>query len=75
MNEFVRRPVLYEDRYPDEHNPKQRDRQGYSMAKIIAQRAFSDAAEQSGDWDATSGVLGRIAEEHARRTTAHVFQG
>ena len=55
MNEFVRRPVLYEDRYPDEHNPKRTpDRQGYSMAKIIAQRAFSDAAEQSGDWDAVT---------------------
>ena len=55
MNEFVRRPVLYEDRYPDEHNPKRTpERQGYSMAKIIAQRAFSDAAEQSGEWDAVT---------------------
>ena len=53
MNEFVRRPVLYEDRYPDETNPRRTpDRQGYSMGKIIAQRSFSDAAEESGDWDA-----------------------
>ncbi len=53
MNEFTRRPVFYEDRYPDEYNPKRTpDRQGYSMAKNIAQRAFSDAAEKNGDWDA-----------------------
>ncbi len=53
MQEFVRRPVLYEDRYPDEENPRRTpNRQGYSMGKIIAERAFSDAAEASGDWDA-----------------------
>ena len=53
MNEYVRRPVFYEDRYPDEQNPRRTaDRQGYSMGKVIAQRAFSDAAEESGEWDA-----------------------
>ena len=53
MQEFRRRPVFYEDRYPDETNPRRTpDRQGYSMGKVIAQRAFSDAAEESGEWDA-----------------------
>jgi len=54
MQEFVNRPVLYEDRYPDEQNPKRTPKkgQGYSMSKVIAQRAFSDAAERSGNWDA-----------------------
>jgi nucleoside-diphosphate-sugar epimerase len=54
IKEFVRRPVLYEDRYPDELNPKRTPErgQGYSMGKLIAQRAFSDAAEKSDRWDA-----------------------
>lgn len=54
MQEYVRRPVLYEDRYPDEQNPKRtvKGGQGYSMGKVHAQRAFSDAAEASGRWDA-----------------------
>ncbi len=52
--ELTRRPVLYEDRYPDEQNPKRTPArgQGYSMGKIVAQRAFSDAAERHGGWDA-----------------------
>jgi nucleoside-diphosphate-sugar epimerase len=52
--EIARRPVFYEDRYPDESNPKRTPErgQGYSMGKVIAQRAFSDAAEESGRWDA-----------------------
>lgn len=53
IQEMVRRPVLYEDRYPDEQNPKRTpERKGYSMGKVIAERAFSEAAEQSGTWDA-----------------------
>ncbi len=54
LQEFVRRPVFYEDRYPDEQNPKRTPAkgQGYSMGKVIAERAFSDAAEINGDWDA-----------------------
>jgi nucleoside-diphosphate-sugar epimerase len=54
MQELVRRPVLDEDRYPDEHNPKRSPErgQGYSMGKVLAERAFSDAAEKSGRWDA-----------------------
>ena len=53
IQEFVRRPVLDEDRYPDEQNPKRTpERKGYSMGKVIAQHAFSDAAERNGSWDA-----------------------
>lgn len=54
LQELVRRPVCYEDRYPDESNPKRTPAkgQGYSMGKVIAQRAFSDAALASGRWDA-----------------------
>ena len=54
LQEFVRRPVFYEDRYPDELNPKRTAAkgQGYSMGKVLAQRAFSDAAEEDGGWDA-----------------------
>lgn len=54
IKELTRRPVLYEDRYPDEQNPKRTPEkgQGYSMGKVLAQRAFSDAAAESGDWDA-----------------------
>ena len=52
--EVVRRPVFNEDRWPDEHNPKRTPErgQGYSMGKVIAERAFGEAAEENGDWDA-----------------------
>ncbi len=51
--ELKKRPVLYEDRYPDEHNPKRTaKRVGYSMGKVLAERIFSDAAEAGGRWDA-----------------------
>ena len=54
LQELVKRPVCYEDRYPDEHNPRRTPEkgQGYSMGKVIAQRAFSEAAELNGNWDA-----------------------
>lgn len=53
LDELVRRPVLYEDRYPDDLNPRRTpDRQGYSMGKIIAENSFSEAAEENGSWDA-----------------------
>ena len=54
IQELVRRPLCDEDRYPDEQNPKRipEKGQGYSMGKVIAQRAFSDAAEINGAWDA-----------------------
>ncbi|MFI4934055.1 MAG: NAD-dependent epimerase/dehydratase family protein [Caulobacterales bacterium] len=53
LAEVVRRPVFYEDRYPDEMNPKRTPErgQGYSMAKLIAERSFAQAAEASGAWD------------------------
>lgn len=40
IQELVRRPVLYEDRYPDEQNPnRQTNRgQGYSMGKVLAEK-------------------------------------
>ena len=53
IQELVKRPICDEDRYPDEFNPKRTpERQGYSMGKVIAQRVFSDAAAENGNWDA-----------------------
>ncbi|MCB0998034.1 MAG: NAD-dependent epimerase/dehydratase family protein [Acidimicrobiales bacterium] len=55
ITELVRRPVCDEDRYPDESNPKRTPErgQGYSIGKVIAQRAFADAAAASATgWDA-----------------------
>ena len=52
LDELVRRPVLYEDRFPDDLNPRRTpERQGYSMGKIIAENSFSEAAEKNGAWD------------------------
>ena len=46
--------MFYEDRYPDEANPRRTPErgQGYSMGKLVAERAFAEAAEASGAWDA-----------------------
>lgn len=54
MQEFVRRPVFHEDRFPDEKNPRRSPErgQGYSMGKVIAERAFAEAAAAHGGWDA-----------------------
>ena len=54
VHELVRRPVLYEDRWPDENHPKRTTAkgQGYSMGKVLAERRFAQAAEASGRWDA-----------------------
>jgi len=56
INELSRRPIVDEDREPDETNPKRTPErgQGYSMGKVIAQHAFSDAAAASGTWDAVT---------------------
>jgi len=53
LREVVRRPVFWEGRYPDESNPKRTPErgQGYSMGKLIAERAFAEAAEAGGVWD------------------------
>ena len=72
INELKRRPTLYEDRYPDEQNPRRTPErgQGYSMGKVIAQRAFSDAAEQNGEWDAITCCpadnVGPIQSQHQK---------
>ncbi len=72
IQELVRRPVCDEDRYPDESNPKRTPErgQGYSMGKVIAQRAFSDAADRSGQWDAITVCpadnVGPIQSAHQR---------
>jgi nucleoside-diphosphate-sugar epimerase len=53
LQELVRRPVFYEDRWPDELNPRRTpDRQGYSIGKVLAERMFAEAAEAGGRWDA-----------------------
>jgi nucleoside-diphosphate-sugar epimerase len=54
LEEIRRRPVFNEDRYPDEANPRRTPErgQGYSMAKLVAERAFAEVAEASGFWDA-----------------------
>src|SRR5437764_1877624 len=54
ITELARRPIIDEDREPDESNPKRTPErgQGYSIGKVIAQRAFADAAAPSGRWDA-----------------------
>jgi hypothetical protein len=54
ITELQRRPLVDEDREPDESNPKRTPErgQGYSMGKVIAQHAFADAAGANGKWDA-----------------------
>jgi dihydroflavonol-4-reductase len=55
LQEIVKRPVLYEDRYPDESNPRRvpEKGQGYSMGKVLAERLFAEGAIASGSrWDA-----------------------
>src|SRR5262249_16262957 len=54
ITELIRRPVVDEDREPDESNPKRTPErgQGYSMGKVIAQHAFAEAAAAGGGWDA-----------------------
>lgn len=54
FQDYVRRPVFYEDRYPDELNPRRSPAkgQGYSMGKVLAERSFTRAAEDHGGWDA-----------------------
>ena len=72
IHELERRPVLYEDREPDESNPKRTPEkgQGYSMGKVLAQRTFSDAAAANGGWDAITCCpadnLGPIQSPHQK---------
>ena len=57
---FVHRPVVDEDREPDESNPKRTPErgQGYSMGKVIAQHTFADAAAADGAVGRDHGVPG-----------------
>lgn len=48
FDEMVKRPVIYEDRYPDQGDPRL---SGYSASKQQAEHTFAEAAEQSGMWD------------------------
>lgn len=55
ITELVRRPVIDEDRTPDDANPKRSPErgQGYSIGKVLAQHAFAEAAAASTlGWDA-----------------------
>lgn len=54
ITELARRPVVDEDREPDESNPKFTAERGhgYALGKTIAQHAFADAAAASERWDA-----------------------
>ena len=56
ITELQRRPIVDEDREPDESNPKRTPErgQGYSIGKVYAQHAFADAAAASGRWDAVT---------------------
>ncbi len=56
IQEMVRRPVIYEDRWPDETNPKRTPErgQGYSIGKVLAERMFAEAAAASGRWEAVT---------------------
>jgi nucleoside-diphosphate-sugar epimerase len=54
LKELVRRPVIYEDRWPDEKDPRRTPQrgQGYSMGKVHAERAFAEAAARGRQWEA-----------------------
>ena len=70
--EWARRPVLYEDRYPNETHPDWGDprRHGYAMGKLIAERSFAQAAARSGRWEAIaclpSDNVGPIQSAHQK---------
>jgi len=72
FQDYVRRPVFYEDRYPDEQNPKRSTAkgQGYSMGKVLAERSFARAAAAHGGWDAITCCpgdnLGPIQSAHQK---------
>ena len=48
FDEMVKRPVIYEDRYPDQGHPRL---SGYSASKQQAEHTFAEAAEGNGMWD------------------------
>ena len=83
INEIARRPVCNEDRFPDERNPKRTPErgQGYSMGKVIAERAFAEAADANGDWDAITCCpgdnVGPILSAHQKNMGPwqHIIEG
>ncbi len=83
INELVRRPVLYEDRYPDEDSPKRTAARGhgYAIGKVIAQNAFADAAAEHGGWDAITCCpadnVGPIQSKHQKDMGPwqHIIEG
>ncbi len=71
LQEMVHRPVIYEDRFPDEANPRRtHDRQGYSMGKVMAERLFAEAGAANG-WEVVTCCpgdnVGPIQSAHQRR--------
>ena len=75
--ELARRPVLYEDRYPNEQHPDwsaeragRGGYKGYAMGKLIAERSFAQAAERSGHWESIvclpSDNVGPIQSAHQK---------
>ena len=71
LEELVRRPVLYEDRYPDANHPRRTPAsQGYSMGKLLAENRFAQAAEESGRWESVTCCpadnLGPILSKHQK---------
>lgn len=83
IHELVKRPVLFEDRFPDEQSPKRTVERGhgYAMGKVIAQHAFSDAAAANGDWDAITCCpadnVGPIQSPHQKNMGPwqHIIEG
>ena len=69
--EWARRPVLYEDRYPNEQHPDWGPKhKGYAMSKLIAERSFAQAAVRSGRWESIaclpSDNVGPIQSAHQK---------
>ena len=83
IQELVRRPVLYEDRNPDEANPKRTPERGhgYAIGKLLAQRAFAEAAAAHGGWDAITVCpadnVGPIQSKHQKNMGPwqHIIEG
>lgn len=73
--ELIKRPVLYEDRYPDESNQarfEHLEATGYSVGKVASERLFAEAAETAGTWDAItcnpSDNVGPIQSKHHKES-------
>ncbi len=83
IKELRRRPVLYEDRVPDQDNPKRTAERGhgYAIGKTIAQHVFADAAEAHGGWDAITVCpadnVGPIQSQHQKNMGPwqHIIEG